>query len=147
MNTTTAETSDPLTRAEKAALLGGAGSIAAAVAHFTGNTTAAFIACGLLAVAAVMGMAGGWFVGLTPTRTAEAPAASAGLVGSRIAFAGHTFTVLNDSAVRAHGRRASVVAADEAGNVGILFLGFGADGAVTEARIGDRPWSAATLIA
>lgn len=72
------------------------------------------------------------------THRQAAPAtAPASLVGSRVAFAGGVFTVLDDSAVRVDGRRASIAATDEAGNVGILFVGFSADGAVAEARIGD----------
>ena len=133
---TTTDDTESLTRAETAALLGGGGAIAAGIARFTDNTTLTWLACGLLAVAAVMGLSAGWFIGLTPRRTAPA-APSAGLVGSRIRFGGGEFTVLDDSAVRGDGRRASVVAVDEASQIGILFVGFSADGAVAEARIGD----------
>ncbi|MFL0278114.1 hypothetical protein [Mycobacterium sp. SMC-19] len=142
--TTTESASASLTRAEKAALLGGAGGILAGVAHFSGNSVVIWLAIALLAGGAAVGFSSGWVWGLTPQRSA--PAAPAGLVGSRIVFGGHTFTVLDDSAVRGDGRRASVVAADEAGQLGALFVGFSADGRVAEARIGKGPWGAAAVV-
>lgn len=78
---------------------------------------------------------------------AGAPARPVGLAGSRIQVGGDTFTVLDDSAaVNAAGRRASVVARDEQGRAGLLFLGFGSDGAVAEARIDGGDWVPATLL-
>lgn len=139
---TTTETETQLTRAETAALLGGAGGILAGVSHFSGNSALTWLACALLGVAAAMGMSAGWFVGLTP-RPAAAPAS---LVGTRVAFGGGVYMVIDDSAVHGDGRRASVVATDESGTVGILFVGFDSDGAVAEARIGDGVWGAAQVV-
>ncbi len=132
----------PLTRAEKSALLAGAGFVGLLVGNVAGINQLTLAGAAAVAIGAVMGMSAGWFIGLTP-RPAAAPAS---LVGMRIGFGGHRFTVLDDSAVRGDGRRASVVAADEAGQLGLLFIGFDAEGAVAEARIGDGPWGAAQVV-
>lgn len=71
------------------------------------------------------------------------PIAPGGLVGSRVGYAGQAFTVLDDSAVRGDGRRGSVVARDENGSVGLLFVGFGPDGTVVEARTEHTEWAPA----
>lgn len=71
------------------------------------------------------------------------PVTPVGLAGSRIGYAGRVFTVLDDSAVRGDGRRASVVARDENGTVGLLFVGFGPDGTVVEARTEHTEWAPA----
>lgn len=147
---TTTEATEPateLTRAEKAALLGGAGGITAAAAHFTGSVMLTWLACGLLAVAAVMGLSAGWFVGLTPQRSAPA-APSAGLVGSRIRFGGHTFTVLDDATPSAAaalrgGGRCSVVGVDGRGGVGVLFLELDYAGRVVAAATEECDWASA----
>ncbi|PQM53736.1 hypothetical protein C5U48_02695 [Mycolicibacter virginiensis] len=129
---TTTDSATELTHAEKAALLGAAGGIAAGIAHFTGSAAATYVAIALLGVAAAVGFSSGWVWGLTP-RAAAAPAS---LVGMRIGFGGHRFTVLDDSAVRGDGRRASVVAADEAGQLG--------SGTVRGVRL--RWWGSAVLV-
>ncbi|MFL0179207.1 hypothetical protein [Mycobacterium sp. SMC-15] len=142
---TTTETAAPLIRAEKAAAIAGIGIVAMLVGESAHVAPLMLIGGVATAIGAEMAMSAGWFVGLTPHRSA--PAASAGLVGSRISLnGGAIFTVLDDSAVRVDGRRASIVATDEAGNVGILFVGFSADGAVAEARIGDGVWGAAQVV-
>lgn len=80
-------------------------------------------------------------------REQPCPGAARGLVGSRISTGEAIFTVLDDSAVRgAAGRRATVTAADEAGNVGLLFVGLDHHGRVTEARTAGGPWTAAAVI-
>lgn len=97
---------------------------------------------GGLALLAV-GRAGAPAASADPT---AAPAAAVGLAGSRINVGHDTFTVLDDSAAAGDGRRCSVVARDEAGQVGLLYLGFGPGGEVTEARIDGQAWAPATLI-
>lgn len=104
-------------------------------------------AIGLLGAASIGGMARGWFVGFPSPAPAAAPAPVVGLVGSRISVSGTVFTVLDDSAVTGDGRRASVVARDQAGRCGVLFIGFSAaTGRVAEARTETGPWRSAELI-
>nr|WP_046284147.1 hypothetical protein [Mycobacterium sp. UM_NZ2] len=146
---TTTEATE-LTRAETAALLGGAGAILAAIAHFTGNSTVALIAMACLGVAAVMGFSSGWSVGLTPQRSAPASAA-AGLVGSRIWFANSVFTVLDDATPSAAaalrgGGRCSVMAVDGGGRTGVLFLELDPHGAVVAAATAELDWAAAQVV-
>ncbi|BBX82182.1 hypothetical protein [Mycolicibacterium aubagnense] len=74
------------------------------------------------------------------------PVAPVGLVGSRVGYAGQVFIVLDDSAVRGDGRRGSVVARDERGAAGLLFIGFGPDGTVIEARTERTEWAPAQLV-
>lgn len=141
---TTTNPSTPLTRAERAALLAGAGIVAMIAARFTDSTAADVAAIALLGVAALMGMSAGWFVGLTP-RAAVAPAS---LVGARIGFGSAVFTVLDDSAPSAAaalrgGGRCSVVAVDATGRVGVLFVGMDRHGRVIEAATETRDWAPA----
>jgi hypothetical protein len=77
---------------------------------------------------------------------APVPAPVPDLVGSRISNGNAVFTVLDDSAVTCTGRRASVVAADDAGRVGLLFVGLDAAGRVTEARVSDGEWLTAAVV-
>ncbi|ULP45909.1 hypothetical protein [Mycolicibacter virginiensis] len=150
MTTTESTEAAELTRAEKAAVIAGAGGIAAGISHFTGNSTVAFIAMACLGVAAVMGFSAGWFVGLTPLRSAPA-APSAGLVGSRIRFGGSVFTVLDDATPSAAaalrgGGRCSVMAVDGGGRTGVLFLELDPHGAVVAAATAELDWAAAGAV-
>lgn len=112
----------------------------------TGSDAFGAIAC--------VGMGGGgigYMVGWWRDRGSETEGVEAelgrGLVGSRISNGESIFTVLDDSAtVGAAGRRASVIAADETGTVGLLFVGLDSDGRVTEARIGDGEWNVAAVV-
>lgn len=136
------EPATELARAEKATLLGGAGAILAAIAHATESTSAAWLACACLAVAAVMGLSAGWVWGLTPLRTAPA-AQSAGLVGS-------LFTVLDDATSSAAaalrgGGRCSVMAVDGA-RIGVLFLELDRAGRVVAAATAERDWDVAGAV-
>ena len=68
------------------------------------------------------------------------------LVGSEIQYEARRFTVLDDSNIDGSGRRASLVATDDDGTVGLLFVGFGPDGSVTEARTQHSGWAPARVI-
>ncbi|MCB9441185.1 MAG: hypothetical protein H6523_13165 [Mycolicibacterium sp.] len=68
------------------------------------------------------------------------------LVGSEIQYEARRFTVLDDSNIDGSGRRASLVATDEDGAVGLLFIGFGPDGNVSEARTQHSGWAPAWVI-
>ncbi|MCB9441141.1 MAG: hypothetical protein H6523_12945 [Mycolicibacterium sp.] len=98
-----------------------------------------------LVAAGIAAMTRGWIAGPTPPRAAQ-PLRAPGLVGSRIVCDAGAFTVLDDSAVDGSGRRATVVAADPAGRVGLLFVGFdAATGRVAEAATQSRGWAAARV--
>lgn len=136
-----------LTRAETAALLGAAGGILAGVSHFSGNSSLTWLACALLAAGAAAGFSSGWVWGLVPTAPAAAPAS---LVGMRVGFAGGAYTVIDDSApsvaaAQRGGGRCSVVAADSAGGVGLLFLEL-RHGQVVAAATEERDWVAAGAV-
>ncbi|QZA09627.1 hypothetical protein K3U94_10615 [Mycolicibacter heraklionensis] len=115
---TTTETAAPLTRAETAALLGGAGGLCAGIAHFSGNGTLTWLAIALLGVAAAMGFSTGWVWGLVPTAPAAAPAS---LVGMRVAFGGGVYTIIDASAP-------SVAAAQRGGGGAGVGCGWGCGG-------------------
>lgn len=101
----------------------------------------------LLGAASIGGMSHRWFIGFQPPTRLTMSAQPRGLVGSQISVGGSVFTVLDDSAVTGDGRRASVIARDSTGRVGILFVGFSPDGRVIEARCDDgAPWRSAELI-
>lgn len=146
MNTST-ETSTPSTDTPAwVTLAAGAGIILYAAWWLTDEPKPlAYLAMTALAVAIV-----GW-IGhrISGGGQQPAPAAPAGLAGSRISVGGGTvFTVLDDSAaVNAAGRRASVIARDASGAVGLLFIGCDAAGAVVEAKVdagGD--WAPAVVV-
>lgn len=88
----------------------------------------------------------GKVIGRGDAGTAVAPAQPVGLARSRFQVGSNTFTVLDDSAARGDGRRCSVVARDGHGAVGLLYIGFGPEGAVCEARIDGDEWRSAELI-
>lgn len=89
---------------------------------------------------------GGKLIGTWGKREQRSPAVARGLVGSRISNGETVFTVLDDTAVTGSGRRASVVAADENGTVGLLFVGLDRRGRVTEARVANGEWTTAAVI-
>lgn len=98
----------------------------------------------LLLGLALMGT-GGYYAQRGRLRAAAQPV-TRGLVGSRISHGGSVFTILDDSAVNGSGRRASVVASDETGQAGLIFLGFDGDGSVSEARLPDGAWGPARVV-
>lgn len=127
-------------------LLALAGMIAAVAGHLTGTDPVAGLGAAALLLAAGAGMSRGWWAGTGPKPSrAQVQEPVRGLVGSRIVCGAGEFVILDDSAVTGSGRRATVVAADARGQVGLLFLGFDAAGAVTEAATGDGAWSRATV--
>ncbi|ULP48039.1 hypothetical protein [Mycolicibacter virginiensis] len=145
---TTTETSEPLTRSEKAAVLAGVGFVALLVGQLAGITQLTLAGGVAVAVGAAMGMSAGWFVGLTP-RPAAAPAT---LVGVRIGFAGGVYTVIDDSApsvtvAQRHGGRCTVMATDAAGRgVQLLFLELDRAGHVTAAATEECDWGVAGAV-
>lgn len=73
------------------------------------------------------------------------------LIGARVTYRGGTFQILDDTAgsvepARRSGGRTVVTAADAEGVVGLLFLGFAADGTLIEASTPNSPWDYATLL-
>lgn len=104
------------------------------------------IAGGLTAAARKRGSVAGGQMAPPTHPPPPPPPFPTGLVGSRIAHLGNIYTVLDDSAVDGSGRRASVVAADERKQAGLLFIGFAPDGTVCEARTQDGAWDAAHII-
>lgn len=125
------------------------GIVLVAVATFAFDEPPAWLAIpamALLAAATVAAMSRGWFVGWSPPARPAAGPHPQGLVGSQIMYRGVTYTVLDDSGLVGDGRRGSVVAADGWGRTGLLFLGFDAAGAVSEARVDGGDWAPAQVI-
>lgn len=148
--TTTAETSEPLARAEKAAAIAGVGIVAMLVGESAHVAPLMLVGGVATAIGAAMAMSAGWFVGLTPQGSAPA-APSAGLVGSRIRFGGSVFTVLDDATPSAAaalrgGGRCSVMAVDGGGRTGVLFLELDPHGAVVAAATAELDWAAAGAV-
>lgn len=122
------------------------GLIGVIAGKLTGNHSIGLAGAALLVVGTIAYLAhGGKWIGWGK-REQRSLAAGRGLVGSRISNGDMVFTVLDDSAVVGNGRRASVVAVDESGNVGLLFVGLDSTGRVTEARVSNGEWTTAAVV-
>ena len=131
--------------AGKAAMLGLALLM---VGRLGGVTPAGDVGAALLILAAALGIGGGWWAGRAPaeTRFDVRDRVVRGLVGTRITTAAGTVTVVDDSASGGDRRRRSVVAVDEKGQAGMLFVELDRRGRVTAAALPGAEFTPATVV-
>ncbi|MFZ2238652.1 MAG: hypothetical protein WAV90_03815 [Gordonia amarae] len=143
-------TNEKLTGREIASLIGMVAIIGYSVHSLAGLGRTADNAVSLITMVAAFSAALIWIV--AGRMDAQAAHQSGGyLVGTRIRVQGADFVVMDDTApslgaALRNGGRSVVSAADSAGRVGLLFVGFDAGGSVVEAATSDSDWQSAQLV-